>query len=114
MSPRFAFGPRNFRLMWAGLAVLALGFITMMLDKADYGEGFLGLTLGPLLLLAGFVLEFAAIMVRSNPGGEAPVALAVTAAPAVAAAPPVAVGPAPAPPAPAPAAPAKPAYKRPG
>ncbi|RAK65205.1 DUF3098 domain-containing protein [Hymenobacter edaphi] len=70
-SPRFAFGPRNYRLMFIGLALLAAGFITMSLDGADYGEGFLGLTLGPLLLAAGFVVEFFAIMAKSGP---APVA----------------------------------------
>lgn len=114
-SPRFAFGPRNFRLMWLGLAVLAVGFITMTLDGADYGEGFLGLTLGPILLLVGFVIEFAAIMVRSNPGEEVPVAPAPT--PLAEAAQPLTqpVASAPAPPtAPAPPRPAKPAYKRPG
>ena len=64
---RFAFGPRNYRLMWAGLALLAAGFITMMFgDKANYGEDFIGITLGPLLLLAGFAVEFAAIMVRDK------------------------------------------------
>ncbi|RZK28218.1 MAG: DUF3098 domain-containing protein, partial [Hymenobacter sp.] len=68
LAPRFAFGPRNYRLMWAGLAVLAAGFITMMLDGAQYGEGFLGITLGPILLVVGFIIEFAAILVRSNPG----------------------------------------------
>jgi hypothetical protein len=107
-APRFAFGPRNYRLMWAGLAVLAVGFITMMLDKAEYGEGFLGLTLGPILLFVGFVIEFAAIMVRSNPGELAPVAPVVAAPPVVAAQPlatPVAVPP---------ATSARPAYKRPG
>ena len=110
-TPRFAFGPRNYRLMWAGLAVLAVGFITMMLDKADYGEGFLGLTLGPILLFVGFLIEFAAIMVRSNPGELVPAA----AAPVVAAAPVAApVAPVAAPtPAPTPPRPAKPAYKRP-
>ena len=108
MSPRFAFGPRNYRLMWAGLAVLAVGFITMMLDKAQYGEGFLGLTLGPILLFVGFVIEFAAIMVRSNPGELVPVA-PVVAAPVVAEAKPLA------PPVPVtPPTPARPAYKRPG
>jgi len=93
--------------MWVGLAVLAVGFITMMMDGADYGEGFLGLTLGPILLFIGFVIEFAAILVRSNPGELAPV---VPAAPVL-----VASLSAPAPVAPvAPtAAPAKPAYKRP-
>ena len=64
---RFAFGPRNYRLMWAGLALLAAGFVTMMFgDKANYGEDFVGITLGPLLLLAGFAVEFAAIMVRDK------------------------------------------------
>ena len=109
-APRFAFGPRNYRLMWAGLAVLAVGFITMMLDKADYGEGFLGLTLGPILLVIGFCIEFAAILVRSNPAELAPVvpAAPVVAAPIAAPIPVAAVPPV----APTPA-PSKPAYKRP-
>jgi hypothetical protein len=107
-APRFAFGPRNFRLMWVGLAVLAVGFITMMLDGADYGEGFLGLTLGPILLFIGFIIEFAAILVRSNPGELAPV---VPAAPIVAAS---IAAPTPVAPVARPATPAKPAYKRPG
>ena len=53
--------------MGLGLALLAAGFITMMFgDKANYGEDFVGITLGPLLLLAGFGVEFAAIMVRDK------------------------------------------------
>ncbi len=64
---RFAFGPRNYRLMGIGLAVLAVGFVTMMFgDKNNYGEDFVGITLGPLLLIAGFLVEFAAILVRDN------------------------------------------------
>ena len=86
----FAFGPRNYRLMWAGLALLAAGFITMMFgDKANYGEDFVGITLGPLLLLAGFAVEFAAIMVRDKSLGAAtnsPVATPGLTAEAVAAA----------------------------
>ncbi|WP_210518699.1 DUF3098 domain-containing protein [Hymenobacter terricola] len=71
MTPKpvfhFAFGPRNYRLMWLGLALLAVGFITMMFgDKENYGEDFVGITLGPLLLIAGFGVEFAAIMVRDQ------------------------------------------------
>lgn len=111
-APRFAFGPRNFRLMWLGLAVLAVGFITMMLDGADYGEGFLGLTLGPILLFVGFVIEFAAILVPSNPGEVAPVAPAPT--PVAEAAQPLTQPVASAPTAaPVPPRPARPAYKRP-
>ena len=64
---RFAFGPRNYRLMWLGLGLLAAGFITMMFgERATYGEDFVGITLGPLLLIAGFAVEFAAIMVRDK------------------------------------------------
>ena len=76
---RFAFGPRNYRLMWAGLALLAAGFITMMFgDKANYGEDFVGITLGPLLLIAGFIVEFGAIMVRDKSVVAAPDAPLVT------------------------------------
>ncbi|WP_216680342.1 DUF3098 domain-containing protein [Hymenobacter siberiensis] len=76
---RFAFGPRNYRLMWAGLALLAAGFITMMFgDKANYGEDFVGITLGPLLLIAGFAVEFAAIMVRDKSLVASPTASVVT------------------------------------
>ncbi|WP_083321100.1 DUF3098 domain-containing protein [Hymenobacter glacialis] len=74
-APRFAFGPRNYRLMWIGLALLAAGFITMMFgDKENYGEDFVGITLGPLLLVAGFCVEFAAIMVRDKSLVVAPAA----------------------------------------
>ncbi|WP_230687404.1 DUF3098 domain-containing protein [Hymenobacter ruricola] len=106
-APHFAFGPRNFRLMWLGLAVLAAGFITMMFgDKENYGEDFLGITLGPLLLVVGFGIEFAAILVRDKtlvPSPAAPTSLPGLTADAVAAAN------APA----APVVPAAPAYKRP-
>ena len=72
---RFAFGPRNYRLMWLGLALLGAGFITMMFgDKTNYGEDFVGITLGPLLLIAGFGVEFAAILVRDKSLAASPVA----------------------------------------
>ncbi len=74
-APRFAFGPRNYRLMWVGLALLAAGFITMMFgDKENYGADFVGITLGPLLLVVGFCVEFAAIMVRDKSLVAAPAA----------------------------------------
>jgi len=84
---RFAFGPRNYRLMFIGLAVLVVGFITMMLDSEPYGEGFLGITLGPIFLFIGFLIEFWAIMAKSDTAVEkeplAPttVAMPTTAAP---------------------------------
>ncbi len=48
--------------MLSGVAVLVFGFILMSLDKADYGFGFLGITLGPLVVMAGFGIQFWAIL----------------------------------------------------
>jgi hypothetical protein len=96
--------------MWVGLAVLAAGFITMMFgDKENYGEDFVGITLGPILLVIGFGIEFAAIMVRDKTmapaAPNASVSNASVATPGTAAA--TAATPAPAP---TPVAP--PVYKR--
>lgn len=103
MNQRFAFGPRNYRLMFIGLAVLAVGFITMTLDSTAYGEGFLGITLGPILLFIGFLIEFWAIMAK--PGGpvEHDPKSSTTAAPTTTAA---STAPTP------PAAPARPTYTK--
>ncbi|WP_084446625.1 DUF3098 domain-containing protein [Hymenobacter roseosalivarius] len=102
-SPHFAFGPRNYRLMFIGLAVLVAGFITMTLDTADYGLGFLGITLGPILLVIGFIIEFFAIMAK--PGGQISTPAEATSVEAASVA---SVSSAPAAPTPA----ARPTYKR--
>ncbi|SDK22897.1 Protein of unknown function [Catalinimonas alkaloidigena] len=62
----FVFGRRNYQLLFLGLALLIIGYVVMTLDPEPYGFGFLGLTLGPLLVLAGFVVEFFAIMVKKK------------------------------------------------
>jgi hypothetical protein len=62
----FAFGRKNYILMLAGMAILCIGFIIMTLDTEDYGYGFLGLTLGPIILVIGFIVEFFAIMVKDK------------------------------------------------
>ena len=48
--------------MLIGLAVLALGFIIMSLDSEEFGFGVLGLTIGPLIVMAGFMIEILAIL----------------------------------------------------
>ncbi len=48
--------------MIGGLVILAVGFLVMTLDTEPYGFGFLGLTLGPVLVFLGFMIEIAAIL----------------------------------------------------
>jgi len=52
----------NYKLMLIGLALLAVGFIIMSIDQQEFGFGFLGLTLGPLVVMAGFLIQIAAIL----------------------------------------------------
>lgn len=54
----------NYILMLAGIAALILGFILMSLDNEPHGFGFLGITLGPLVLMAGFITEIVAILYK--------------------------------------------------
>jgi hypothetical protein len=56
------FSKKNYTIMLFGIAVLFIGFFIMTLDKEDYGFGFLGLTLGPIIVLTGFAIEFFAIL----------------------------------------------------
>ena len=60
------FNKNNYILMIVGIFTIALGFIIMTLDKEDYGFGFLGITLGPIIVLVGFIIEFFAIFSKSK------------------------------------------------
>ena len=55
------FKSNNYKLMVIGILILVSGFIIMSVDGEEYGYGFLGLTLGPLLVLFGFIFQFFAI-----------------------------------------------------
>ncbi len=61
---KFAFQRINYILMLVGIAVLMLGFIIMANDSETYGFGFMGLTLGPIVVMLGFITEFFAIMYK--------------------------------------------------
>ena len=58
------FGRQNYTLMLIGIGIILAGFFIMSLDKEEFGFGFLGLTLGPLVVMGGFMLEFFAILAR--------------------------------------------------
>jgi hypothetical protein len=59
---KLAFGRKNYQWMIIGLVVLVAGFTIMSLDSKAYGFGFLGLTLGPIVVMAGFLIEIFAIL----------------------------------------------------
>ena len=59
---KLPFGRKNYILMLSGLGVLILGFIIMSLDTEPFGFGFLGLTLGPIVVMAGFIIQLFAIL----------------------------------------------------
>jgi len=65
----FAFDRENYRLMLIGLALIAIGFILMIgggsKDPSQFNPdifSFRRITLAPILILAGYVVEIFAIM----------------------------------------------------
>jgi uncharacterized membrane protein HdeD (DUF308 family) len=64
MESKLPFGKKNYQWMIIGVVTLLLGFIIMSLDDTQHGFGFLGLTLGPIIVMAGFIIEIYAILQR--------------------------------------------------
>ena len=63
---KLPFGKKNYQLMVIGLVILVVGFIIMTMDKEPHGFGVLGLTIGPVIVVAGFVVEIFAILHRPS------------------------------------------------
>ena len=63
---KLAFDKNNYRLMLIGIAVLVAGFTLMTMDKKEYGFGVLGITIGPIVVMAGFIIQFFAIFAKSK------------------------------------------------
>lgn len=59
---KLPFGKKNYQWMIIGIITLVAGFIIMSLDNDPHGFGFLGLTLGPIIVMAGFIIEIFAIL----------------------------------------------------
>ncbi len=58
------FHKTNYLMMLAGILLIIVGFIIMANDKEQYGFGFMGLTLGPIIVMSGFVVEIFAIIYK--------------------------------------------------
>ncbi|MEX2591309.1 MAG: DUF3098 domain-containing protein [Anditalea sp.] len=56
----------NYLLMLIGIGIIIVGFVIIGLDSEPHGFGFMGLTLGPVITLFGFIFQFFAIFYRSK------------------------------------------------
>lgn len=61
-NSKMPFSSKNYYIMIAGVLVIFLGFFIMSMDKEEFGFGFMGLTLGPIIVTIGFIIEFFAIL----------------------------------------------------
>ena len=61
----FPFSKKNYLFLFLGLGLIILGFVIMGMDATPHGNGFMGLTLGPIITFSGFILEFYAIFAKS-------------------------------------------------
>jgi Protein of unknown function (DUF3098) len=59
---KLPFGKKNYTLMVIGIVIIIIGFTIMSLDSEPQGFGFLGLTLGPIITVAGFLFQIYAIL----------------------------------------------------
>lgn len=64
MENKLPFGRKNYQWMIIGVVTLVVGFIVMSLDNQQHGFGILGLTIGPVIVMAGFVIEIYAILLK--------------------------------------------------
>lgn len=63
---KLPFGKKNYQLMIIGLVTLVVGYTIMTLDTEQHGFGVLGLTVGPIIVVAGFIVEIFAILHRPS------------------------------------------------
>ena len=59
-----AFGKMNYIIMMVGLGVLMLGFVIMATGTEKDVFGTSQLTIGPIVLMLGFLIQFVAILYK--------------------------------------------------
>jgi fumarate reductase subunit C len=60
MSP-MPLDSKRITILLIGIGVMVLGFFVMTLDKEPFGFGFLGITLGPIMVLIGVITPIFAL-----------------------------------------------------
>ncbi len=66
-NSNFPMGKKEVKTLLIGIAVIITGFIIMTLDKEEFGMGFLGITLGPIIVLIGFIMPiFSLVKFKKN------------------------------------------------
>ncbi|WP_092178754.1 DUF3098 domain-containing protein [Cyclobacterium xiamenense] len=63
---KLPFTKKNYQLMLAGIAVIVIGFVIIGLDQQPHGFGIMGLTIGPIVVLLGFLFQFYAIFYKKT------------------------------------------------
>ncbi len=63
---KLAFTRINYIIMLIGIALIVIGFTVMAMETKPQGFGFLGLTLGPIIVLLGFATQFLAILYKGD------------------------------------------------
>ncbi|RVU26702.1 DUF3098 domain-containing protein [Sandaracinomonas limnophila] len=53
---KFPLDSKRIKILLAGIVTMFIGFFVMTLDKSEFGMGFLGITLGPILVLIGLLI----------------------------------------------------------
>jgi hypothetical protein len=49
-------GSKDITILLVGICIILVGFFVMTLDKEEFGFGFLGITLGPIVVLVGIII----------------------------------------------------------
>jgi hypothetical protein len=65
-NSKFVFDRINYILTIACVVLVLVGYLIMTLETAEYGFGFLGLTLGPIVLTIGFLTGLVAILYKKK------------------------------------------------
>jgi hypothetical protein len=60
MSP-MPLDSKRITILLVGIGIMVLGFFVMTLDKEPFGFGFLGITLGPIMVLIGVITPIFAL-----------------------------------------------------